>query len=85
MGSPLRRGTVKRIHVSQPNIKSNRKHGTRLPVLSVVTSSSPVLHADTVEIRGPSRLVYRPDRPLSCGARVWVETRSAVVLDPEEG
>lgn len=78
---PLRRGTVKRIHVSQPNIKSNRKHGTKLPVLSVVTSSAPVLHADTVEIRGTSRLVYRPDRPLSCGARVWIETRAEVKLE----
>jgi hypothetical protein len=31
-----------------------------------------------VEIKGPSKLVYSPDKPLSCGARVWVETEAEV-------
>jgi len=31
-----------------------------------------------VKILGPAEIVYRPDKPLSCGARVWVETQSQV-------
>jgi len=31
-----------------------------------------------VLIHGPSRVVYSPDKPLSCGAKVWVETESLV-------
>jgi hypothetical protein len=31
-----------------------------------------------VTINGPSRVVYRPDTPLSCGARLWVETEADV-------
>lgn len=33
-----------------------------------------------VEIDGPSTLVYRPKDPLSCGARVWIETDALVRL-----
>ena len=27
-----------------------------------------------VEIPGGCRVVYRPDSPMSCGARVWIES-----------
>ena len=30
-------------------------------------------------IDGPCRVVYSPDKPLSCGARVWIETDAEVV------
>ena len=33
-----------------------------------------------VIIDGPSKVIYSPDKPLSCGARVWIETRSEVTL-----
>jgi hypothetical protein len=36
-------------------------------------------YANTVEITGPCRIVYSPHKPLSCGARVWIETNSDVV------
>jgi len=32
-------------------------------------------YADSVVINGPSRVVYSPDKPLSCGARVWIECK----------
>lgn len=76
----LKKGTVKRLHVSQPNIRANRKDGGTRPVLSISTSSG-TFHGDLIEIRGPSKLIYRPDRPISCGARVWVETRAEVIVD----
>lgn len=38
-------------------------------------------YAHEVEVLGPSKVVYSPDCPLSCGARVWVETESPVIID----
>ena len=34
-----------------------------------------------VEILGESKVVYSPDKPLSCGARVWIETNAEVKID----
>ena len=31
-----------------------------------------------VEVLGPSKIVYRPDKPMSCGERVWIETEAEV-------
>lgn len=61
------------IHVNQHNIKANKKDGGSRPVITVKTyKSNEYFHE--VEIDGPVRLVYRPDKPLSCGAHVWMET-----------
>ena len=30
-------------------------------------------YAASVRINGPSEVVYSPEKPLSCGARVWIE------------
>lgn len=65
------------IHVNQHVIKSNRAKGTNDPVLTVKTYKSNT-YAHEVEIDGPSRVVYSPDRPLSCGAHVWIETTADV-------
>jgi len=73
---------LKRIHVNQHNIRSNKTKGTDLPVMSVKTYDAN--HTGrTVEILGPSKLVYSPDKPLSCGARVWVQTHAPVVIDDD--
>jgi hypothetical protein len=37
-------------------------------------------YAHEVIIEGPSRVVYSPDKPLSCGAKVWIATESPVTL-----
>lgn len=68
-----------RIHVNQHNIRANSK-GAKLPVLTVKTYKGNT-RCNTVEIRGPSKLVYSPDKPLSCGAKVWIETDSEVITD----
>lgn len=65
------------IHVNQLAVRANAKKGTRDPVLTVKTYKSNQ-YAHQVEIDGPSRVVYSPDKPLSCGARVWIETTSPV-------
>jgi hypothetical protein len=71
---------LKRIHINQHNIKSNRKAGDpKLPVITIKTYKENT-YAHEIEINGPCKLVYRPDEPLSCGAHVWIETDSQVVV-----
>ena len=71
------------IHVNQHVIKSNRKNGTNEPVLTVKTYKDNK-YAHEVSILGPSKVVYAADKPLSCGAHVWIETQSEVVIMPTE-
>ena len=65
------------IHVNQHVIKANAKSGAVDPVLTVKTYKSST-YAHEVRILGESRVVYSPDEPLSCGARVWIETQAQV-------
>ena len=65
------------IHVNQHVIKKNRKTAAIDPVLTCKTYKSNT-YAHEVIIDGPSRIVYSPDKPLSCGAHVWIETESKV-------
>ena len=70
----------KKIHINQHKIRSNKKNNTEEPVITVKTSKNNN-YAKEVDIMGKSKLVYRPNKPLSCGARVWIETDDKVVLD----
>ena len=65
------------VHVNQHVIRRNHNTGEREPVLTCKTYKSNV-YAHEVEIHGPCTVVYSPDKPLSCGARVWIETESKV-------
>ena len=67
------------IHVNQHVIKSNRKNEVEEPVLTVKTYKSNT-YAHEVNIKGDSKIVYSPDKPLSCGAHVWIETQSEVEI-----
>jgi len=61
-------------------IKSNKKHGRNDPPLRVRqgrNGDNPV-HAHTLELTGPSKIIHSPDKPLKCGARVWIETHHPV-------
>lgn len=71
---------TKRIHVDQRNISKNHKEGTNLPVITVLTYDSND-KGNHVEIQGPSKLIYGAENPLSCGARLWIETKAPVVID----
>jgi hypothetical protein len=73
---------LKRIHVNQHVIRHNRKTGENDAPLTVKTSRGNV-RAHRVQIEGPSEIVYSPDKPLACGARVWVETTASVIVDGE--
>jgi len=66
------------IHVNQHVIRRNTKNKTFEPVLTVKTykennyaHEAIIMTKEGVEL---ARVVYNPHKPLSCGARVWVET-----------
>lgn len=66
------------IHINQHIIKRNKKTGEREPVITCKTyKSNDYCHG--LEIQGGCRVVYSPDKPLSCGATVWIETQSDVI------
>ena len=76
---------IKRIHINQHNIKHNAKNPDDLkPVVTVKTSLSNTKGFSAM-FWGESKLVYSPDKPLSCGAKVWIETHSTVVVDEGDG
>jgi hypothetical protein len=70
-----------KIHVNQHNIRANTK-GSELPVLTVKTyKSNTKCNAVDIKVAGEvvASVIYSPDKPLSCGARVWIETEEEVV------
>jgi hypothetical protein len=67
------------VHVNQHAIRRNIKAKTPEPVLTVKTYKSNT-YAFAVELTGKSKVVYSPDKPLSCGARVWIETDEEVLI-----
>ena len=70
-----------RIHVRRDLIAKDRKEGTKSRVLGVETSGMKKRYAKSVIILGPSIVKYSPDKPLSCGARCWIETKFPVLLN----
>ena len=74
---------IKRIHINQHKIKANLKNKTDDPVITVKTTKDNY-YAEEVIIRGDSKVVYSPDKPLSCGARVWIETKAMVVIKEKD-
>lgn len=71
------------IHVNQKKIRANIK-GEDNPVLTVktykdniYTNEVAILDKDGNEV---AKVIYSPNKPLSCGARVWIETQNEVKI-----
>ena len=73
-------GRIKRIHVNQHTIRKNRSEGGNEPVVTLQLSDRSV-RGHRIIIHGKSSTIYRPHKPLKCGATVWVETRSLVTVE----
>lgn len=77
----MKRKKITKLHVNQHNIKANAK-GASLPVLTVKDSKQnrkcnrAMIKDDNGNI--VATLIYRPEKPLSCGAKVWIETMLTV-------
>ncbi len=67
------------VHVNVHIIRANAKHGkTDAPI--TIRRGKTIERAHEVELVGPCRVVYRPDKPLKCGAKVWIEAKDARVV-----
>jgi len=69
------------IHVNRQHISMNSKDGGNRPVYTIKTSKK-TRYARSVNINGPSQLVYNGDQ-LNCGARAWIETSAPITLVDE--
>ena len=74
----------KRIHVNQHKIRANSKlpDDAREPVITVKTYKDNT-YCYEVYVEGPCKVIYSPDKPLSCGAKVWIETESEIICAKE--
>ena len=70
------------IHVNQHVIKRNAKSGGREPVLTCKTyKTNDYAHEALIygqDGKLAAKVIYSPDKPLSCGAKVWIETQNKV-------
>ena len=74
---------ITRIHVNQHNIRANKKDGQGRPVITVKTYKQNI-KCNSVLIMGPSEIIYVDEcgrKPLDCGARVYIETKSPVKIN----
>jgi hypothetical protein len=69
-----------RIHVRRDIIAKDRRDGTDTPAIGVETSGMRKRYGRRVTIHGPASIIYRPNRPLHCGARAWIQTTSRVTV-----
>ena len=71
----------KRIHIYKHVIRRNARNDKNDPVITVKTSRDNI-YCHEVKILGESTVVYSPDKPLSCGAKVWIETTADIEVTP---
>jgi hypothetical protein len=72
------------IHINRNIIQQNARRKESKPVCRVQKDND-VRYCMEVNIKGPSKMVYRPDDPRPCGAKLWIETESDVELIGEDG
>ena len=73
---------ITRVHVNQHVIRANAKNGENNPVFTI-KSRGKNTYAHSVRVIGEMELVYAPDGPLSCGAKVWIETKGEIITTKE--
>mgnify|MGYP003632801951 FL=1 len=66
------------IHVNQHIIKANAKNGTNNPPLTVKTYKEGINCHEVAFIDGI--VIHRPEKPLGCGAKLWIETQEPVKI-----
>jgi hypothetical protein len=68
---------TKFIHVNVNVIRHNKKYNNTLPACRVQEGSK-TRYGREINILGPSKMVYRPEKPLNCGAKLWIETEGEI-------
>jgi hypothetical protein len=76
------------IHVNQHVIRANTKYGTRNPVITVKQGRKNTYthRVDILDASGNTiaSVLYQPDDPLECGARVWIEAYAGVRIHGDD-
>lgn len=62
-----------RVNVNRHVINRNRNTGSDDPPFTIYRPGKRVERASEVSLEGNVRLIYRPEKPLKCGATVWLE------------
>ena len=75
---------LKRIHVNRHILAKNKKTQEEEPPIGIEESRKKKRYAHVVYINGPSIVKYSEEKPLHCGARVWIETEAPLITIPEE-
>ena len=70
---------MKIIHINRNIIQKNAKRGEQEPVVRV-EENGVVKYCMEVDIKGPSRMVYRPNKPRPGGTKLWIETDAEVEM-----
>jgi hypothetical protein len=75
------------VHVNQHIIRRNKKMGQSEPPITVRRSRK-VERCNSATIYGvdgqpAARILYSPDKPLACGARVWIEVLGTISTEGE--
>lgn len=70
---------MKIIHINRNVIQANAKHGKADPVCRAEENGE-VQYCMEVHIHGPSKMIYSPNKPRPCGAKLWIETDSEVTM-----
>jgi len=64
------------VSVNGHKIRQNKRDGRRRRIFRIQRGSK-ITYANHVNIPAGAALIYSPERPLSCGARAWVEWTDA--------
>ncbi len=71
-----------RVYINRHVVAANQKSGARNPPITILRRKAQREYALEVELIGTARVVYSPNKPLSCGARVWIECDEAQAINP---
>ena len=76
-------GIIKRIHINQHKIRANKTKPYK-SVISCKTSKENIYgnNVKILDVDGNvvAEVFYSPDKPLSCGAKVWIETKNQIIV-----
>ena len=61
------------VHINKNAIQRNIKKRPEAREAVIGIKGAQLGYVNHLEIPAPCRIVYSPDKPLSCGARVWIE------------
>ena len=79
----LEEGNLKRVHINRHTLTRNKKRDERADAVGVeyyAQGKKQKTYGHQVEILGPCTVIQNDEKPLSCGAKCWIETRSKVKL-----